>query len=210
MPSAVDEIEGTVEEYGVNTTLPFYKDDVYAVYFGGGGGFGDPLERDPENLVKDVINEHVSVDEARKLYGVIIDKEMLQVDRAATDSERETMRKKRLGLAQAPKLTNGKAVDSGTELMNWAGVISLNVDAAGDRYWQCRKCDHILGDAGADWKDYAATYHAPMEHGQPEAFATVTEEYHLRECYCPNCGGLFEVLNLGVNDEDVVTFKYLD
>ena len=210
MPSNVEEIEGKVEEYGVNTTLPFYKDDVYAVYFGGGGGFGDPLERDPEKLAQDVMNEYVSVEEARKLYGVIIDGETLQVDREGTEEERQTLRKKRLGLAQAPKRANGNTAGSGTELMNWAGVISLNADAAGDRYWQCKKCDHVLGDAGADWKNYAAIFHAPMEHGQPEAFATTTEAYHLRECYCPNCGGLFEVLSLGVTDEDVVTFKHLN
>ncbi|MYH69487.1 MAG: hypothetical protein F4147_05110 [Gammaproteobacteria bacterium] len=180
------------------------------MYFGGGGGFGDPLERDPDQLVQDVLNEYVSVDEARKLYGVIINGETLQVDQAGTEEERQTIRKKRLGLAQAPKLANGNTVGSGIELMNWAGVISLNADAAGDRYWQCKKCDHVLGDAGADWKNYAAIFHAPMEHGQPEAFATTTEEYHLRECYCPNCGGLFEVLNLGVTDEDVVTFKHLN
>ena len=132
-----------------------------------GGGFGDPLERNPENLVKDVINEYVSVDEARRLYGVIINKETLQVDQAGTENERRTIRKQRLSMARAPKLTPVETDNGGTELMNWSGVISLCQDAAGDRYWQCNKCDHVLGDASVDWKNYAAQYHAPMRHGQP-------------------------------------------
>jgi N-methylhydantoinase B len=50
---------------------------------GGGGGWGEPLERDPERVRWDVVEEFVSTEAARDLYGVVL-KEDLSVDRAAT------------------------------------------------------------------------------------------------------------------------------
>jgi len=38
----------------------------------GGGGWGDPLERDPEAVARDVKNEKVSTEAARQLYGVVL------------------------------------------------------------------------------------------------------------------------------------------
>ena len=40
--------------------------------FGGGGGWGDPLARDPAAVLDDVWDEYVSVDAARERYGVVI------------------------------------------------------------------------------------------------------------------------------------------
>jgi N-methylhydantoinase B len=39
---------------------------------GGGGGFGDPLERPAEQVLEDVRNEYVSVEAAGRDYGVAI------------------------------------------------------------------------------------------------------------------------------------------
>ena len=46
--------------------------DVYAHRMAGGGGWGDPLARDPAAVADDVANEKVSVAAARELYGVVI------------------------------------------------------------------------------------------------------------------------------------------
>ncbi|MFE6614801.1 hydantoinase B/oxoprolinase family protein [Amycolatopsis sp. NPDC057786] len=45
-------------------------DDVVNVILPGGGGYGDPHERDPEAVLADVVDGYVSVDAARELYGV--------------------------------------------------------------------------------------------------------------------------------------------
>ena len=37
---------------------------------GGGGGFGEPRERDPEDVRRDVRNRHVTPEAARDVYGV--------------------------------------------------------------------------------------------------------------------------------------------
>ena len=46
--------------------------DVYAHRMAGGGGWGDPLARDPAAVADDVANEKVSLEAARELYGVVI------------------------------------------------------------------------------------------------------------------------------------------
>jgi N-methylhydantoinase B len=51
---------------------------------GGGGGVGDPFERDPEAVLKDVINEFVTVEAARETYGVAIDPDSMTIDPEAT------------------------------------------------------------------------------------------------------------------------------
>ena len=58
---------------------------------GGGGGWGDPLEREPEKVRHDVIEEYVSPDAARNKYGVVLDGKR-KVDMAQTKALREKMR----------------------------------------------------------------------------------------------------------------------
>ena len=52
-------------------------------------GFGNPLERDIEEVREDVRNELISVEKAKKDYGVIIDPETLEVDFKATEELRK-------------------------------------------------------------------------------------------------------------------------
>jgi N-methylhydantoinase B len=42
-------------------------------FSGGGGGYGDPLERDPARVVEDVRDAYVSIAAARDVYGIVID-----------------------------------------------------------------------------------------------------------------------------------------
>jgi N-methylhydantoinase B len=58
----------------------------------GGGGWGDPLERDPAAVLRDVINDKVSSAKAEELYGVVIDTARSQVDKATTERKRSAMR----------------------------------------------------------------------------------------------------------------------
>jgi N-methylhydantoinase B len=58
---------------------------------GGGGGWGDPLERDPERVRWDVVEELISLESAREHYGVVLD-ESLELDAQATAALRRKMR----------------------------------------------------------------------------------------------------------------------
>jgi N-methylhydantoinase B len=66
-------------------------DDAYLMQSGGGGGFGSPLDRDPDLVAFDVREEYVSRDAARQRYGVVVSAEGL-VDAAATRILRGQMR----------------------------------------------------------------------------------------------------------------------
>ena len=74
-----------------------YQGDVFRHELPGGGGWGDPLKRDPQKVLKDVRNEFVSLECAATDYGVVIDDATWQVDEAATTLLREAHREKRGG-----------------------------------------------------------------------------------------------------------------
>lgn len=71
------------------------------IYFwnGGGGGYGDPLDRDPELVRHRVREGWLSLERARDLYGVVVDTgpELYAVDLEATDKLRERMRMEKNG-----------------------------------------------------------------------------------------------------------------
>ena len=80
--------------------VPIKEGDFFIRPASGGGGYGDPLERDPRLVLEDVIDEYVSLERARKDYGVIIravDPDLLQyeIDEAATARERQEIRANR-------------------------------------------------------------------------------------------------------------------
>ena len=54
--------------------------DVLVKISGGGAGVGNPLEREPEKVLEDVINEFISLQVARDIYGVAIRAENLEID----------------------------------------------------------------------------------------------------------------------------------
>ncbi|OGP73203.1 MAG: hydantoinase [Deltaproteobacteria bacterium RBG_16_49_23] len=59
----------------------------------GGGGCGNPLEREPERVVSDVMEGYVSLEKAREDYGVVIDPKTRKVDEKATRKLREGLSK---------------------------------------------------------------------------------------------------------------------
>jgi N-methylhydantoinase B/oxoprolinase/acetone carboxylase alpha subunit len=56
-----------------------------------GAGFGSPLERDPNAVLEDVLDDYITVDEARAIYGVVIDIAEEKVDKEATEALRKEM-----------------------------------------------------------------------------------------------------------------------
>jgi N-methylhydantoinase B len=93
----------------VFSDVPIGSGDVFSRPTAGGGGFGDPLERDPALVLEDVIDDYVSIERAAKDYGVVIraiDPEICayQIDEAATRKAREKIRTERGGwLAADPE-----------------------------------------------------------------------------------------------------------
>jgi N-methylhydantoinase B len=67
--------------YGLTQLKP---GDAVTIDAAGGGGHGNPLNRDPEMVENDVLEEYVSLEKAKEDYGVAIDPETMKVDEEAT------------------------------------------------------------------------------------------------------------------------------
>jgi N-methylhydantoinase B len=72
----------------------------------GGGGYGDPLERDPQAVLRDVLERWVSLRAARDVYGVVLAEEGrdrgLTVDLQGTRERREALAHERATRADGP------------------------------------------------------------------------------------------------------------
>jgi N-methylhydantoinase B len=69
--------------------------DVFRMVLAGGGGYGDPLEREPERVAEDVREEKLSLAYARREYAVVLDPDTLVVDAEATAALRRAAREER-------------------------------------------------------------------------------------------------------------------
>ena len=68
--------------------VPVKTGDVLVKHSSGGGGVGNPAERDPELVREDVENEFVSLENAKEIYRVVIEPDTLKVDHQATKALR--------------------------------------------------------------------------------------------------------------------------
>ena len=64
---------------GMFSRIPVENGDIVRILTGSGGGWGDPLERDPDFVAADVREGFVSVATAESIYGVVIDPETFEV-----------------------------------------------------------------------------------------------------------------------------------
>jgi N-methylhydantoinase B len=96
---------------GVHRPVPVGSEVI--VRTGGGGGWGDPLERDPMAVRADVQEEFVSARAARERYGVVL-REDLRIDHAATERVRDALRSMRENAQQSIPLA--KTMDARVKL----------------------------------------------------------------------------------------------
>ncbi|NIR13568.1 MAG: 5-oxoprolinase, partial [Desulfobacterales bacterium] len=81
--------DGTEIRLKSKCTVKMEEGDVFSVKTPGGGGYGNPLEREPEAVLEDVVEGLVSKDCAEKNYGLVINTETAEIDWEATRELRE-------------------------------------------------------------------------------------------------------------------------
>lgn len=64
--------------------IPLRRNDEISHIASGGAGYGNPLERSAEAVLEDVLDERISVEMARDVYGVVIDRALGTIDHSAT------------------------------------------------------------------------------------------------------------------------------
>ncbi|WP_166397661.1 hydantoinase B/oxoprolinase family protein [Rubrobacter marinus] len=77
-------------------TQKFDEGDIFVWSLGGGGGYGDVLERDPEEVLLDLQSGLITQEVADKVYGLVLDPETRETDAEGTEKRRGEMRAERL------------------------------------------------------------------------------------------------------------------
>ena len=99
VPLGREEIESDHEDVlEAKDTTQLSAADGHIAWYSGGGGYGDPLERDPELVRRDVREGLCTEGVAAKVYGVVLAGG--EVDVAGTESSRERIRARRLAEAR--------------------------------------------------------------------------------------------------------------
>lgn len=128
--------------------LPMRPGDVFEVSWQGGGGFGDPLERDPNAVADDWRAGLLGVEEASEVYGVVLDEGGVRDD--LTRARKDAMRRGRLGLNAEPPVAqprretpslSGRPLGPSLRLVESAGHIEVHsvggaVLAVGSTRWR--------------------------------------------------------------------------
>jgi N-methylhydantoinase B len=93
-------------------TMTIRAGEVFRHEVAGGGGWGDPLERDPELVLRDARNEKISIGAAARDYGVVVDEGRWAVDAAATAALRAKIRDER-GWREVPRVLRDDPLPGG-------------------------------------------------------------------------------------------------
>jgi N-methylhydantoinase B len=197
MPADMAEVGGQEEVLALRQqNFQQYPSDVYSVIWTGGGGFGDPLERDPEKVRTDVVeNMAVSAESARVIYGVRLKGD--QLDAPATEALRREMRQSRRQHPRTQALPlralHGKLLREVTP--NLAVRSDPDSPSKERKRWCCMSCANDLGPLSGNYKDACATLTAPITAANPHVGdykRYIDDEPIFRQYFCPSCGRLVE------------------
>ncbi len=195
LPQSVEELTGSLEAFGAYAVTSQSRGDVYRAVAMGGGGYGDPLDRDPALVARDAESMLVTREWANLTYGVVLGED-LGVDSAATRDRRADLRAERRRAAALDGPQAWPAPESWDAERDGIRVgEALFYDVSGDEpAYRCR-CGHFLGSARASYKRSAAVGHFPVQRVGPEVNPQNVGggRFELREFYCPNCFTLFDV-----------------
>ncbi|HZT08772.1 MAG TPA: hydantoinase B/oxoprolinase family protein [Chloroflexota bacterium] len=170
-------------------------DDVLIMIAASGGGYGDPLDRDPELVLQDVEKLLVSEEMARTVYGVVIVEH--HVDRAGTEMMRSRLREERTEHAVAPSRA-GHRPSPGADL-RYSHPLREHLevwDGPSGSWVRCDGCGHLFGPVDEDWTDSASRSRRDPTMAGPR-MASLTGQYLVEQLTCPSCGVL---LNTDVID----------
>ncbi|MDB5911693.1 MAG: 5-oxoprolinase [Ramlibacter sp.] len=163
--------------------LPMTNRDVFSVTWQGGGGWGDPLDRDLTAVAEDVQAGTVSTSAAAAIYGVVLDA-VGGIDRTASERRRDALRKERVGRSRQPE----RGID-GTEISRLSETLRLVRSADGVHV--VTRAGHVLCSGSTRWREGALrkTFDAaPAEHR-----IRLHDGLSITEWYCPASGTLLAV-----------------
>jgi N-methylhydantoinase B len=170
--------------------------DILGYQMAVGGGFGDPLDREPIKVVRDVKDEAVTIETAAKVYGVIIDPETLEFNQAKTEQRRSEIRQERLrnGKAVTPGKSRARVASSVVRriLIRMHEYLQIVEKEDGDKAIICIKCGNEFCRPDDNYKKWALRWTRDVREMKkvPESEESIT---YYQEYICPGCGTLLQV-----------------
>ena len=166
--------------------------DIYEVICTGAAGFGDPLEREPDAVARDVDEGRYTRPVAERLFGVVF-ADGVAVDADATAERRRQVRLERLGAARA-----GRAYE-GAPVARLFGAVTDTLDAGRATDGSLVLCSRYSGAPLCaiedNYKDACMRLALPVQEASPlgedpSQFIDATIEFRLY--LCPQTGGIIE------------------
>ncbi|MBI2881734.1 MAG: hydantoinase B/oxoprolinase family protein [Candidatus Tectomicrobia bacterium] len=188
LPGDLRELRGTRVNLGSKPgRVRLARGDVFENSWQGGGGYGDPLDRDPRQVSKDVRAGLVSPEAARKIYGVALDPRTGEARETATGKLRDGIRRRRLTRPASGRGGNSRRLKNpldGRRVGSLGEFIQVVRD--GKRLLSVCECGTVLSDAGSNWKEGARRVR--LSHKELGPLIWLHEDLEVRAYYCPNCG----------------------
>lgn len=188
-----DELSGKIRYLPTKMSRLFALTDVHYHVWEGGGGYGDPLDRTPALVSKDVIHRRISARCAKEVYGVVLDDLTGEIDETATSHLRERYRRERLKSRKTQRpnvqfykpstLVSADRIEAGARMTEY-------LEIAGDTV-RCLKCGGLISPADRNYKEFVPSRERPLTVAG--AWRSPTKEFVLREFYCPGCGTMLDV-----------------
>jgi N-methylhydantoinase B len=182
IPQSVTDLGGDAEIAPCYAQSSLAPGEVLYMHWQGGGGYGDPLLRDPEAVAEDVREFKVSAQAAEDIYGAVLTGG--QVDADATAARREAIR----GQRRAGSAASGAAAVK-VDLAN-ARRIDDNLVQAGTLV-ACGHCGWRLADTSTDSELALLRHEGPSAEAGPQIMSSpseyVDDEVVFRQLVCPGC-----------------------
>ncbi len=187
VPQALDQLQGRKVDVGAKPgAMVFAPGDVFAYSFQGGGGWGDPLEKEPQAILTEVLEGNMSVAWAKKAFGVVINPQTTKLMEKETAALRKRVRHGRIRAAGGVAAVEAARVAAGpSELLFTLGESLQVVRANGAKQVQC-KCGYRFGPVTKNWKDKALRSVVPP--GKYACHVKLHRELEMRQYICPACG----------------------
>jgi N-methylhydantoinase B len=188
LPSTLPEISDTLEPGQNYATSYLAPGEVFTMTWQGGGGYGDPLTREPDAVARDVREQKVTAEAARTVYGVIISDGV--VDPPATTAERDQQRARRRDRSQVLGETRGQAGLAAAWRLD-DNLVQAPAPGGSGTIVACRHCAEILGGSDPGDTLALARYEGPSAEAGPQIIADpadyVDAPIVFRQYCCPSC-----------------------
>ena len=190
LPSALEDINGEICILAPkHERTPMGTGDVWYHSWQAGGGYGDPLLRNPDAVALDVSRQAVSATCATKVYGVALNSDG-SVDGKKTLTTRSDLRQGRLKIAKKP-IEGGQMKFSGTGQHQYGQALSIDGDKG---IVQCINCEEVIGKTGENLMPKLQEFTLALDSAGPVRGESYDlGRFKLRHLCCPHCAGLIDV-----------------